>query len=205
MMAAALAAAVALAGALVACGDDGPVDASPTAAPATEPVAFASPTIVASTLTSTEKGYSVTFPESWNIRPNYVYVGAESLDAAFLDSDVPSGSIRPTLTIGCFPTGPGGPPTQGEFADARLTALRSTLAEPPQTSTRVVAGIQATVATYVKEIAVDETQIDRIRQQDLFLVAPLCAFTISLLSTPEDEAAFQPQFDALVNSFLLLP
>ena len=68
-----------------------------------------------------------------------------------------------------------------------------------------MSGLPATVATYVKEIKVDETRTDVFRQQDVFLGGPLCSFTVSLLSSPEDEAVFQPQFDAMLDSFLLLP
>ena len=199
----ALAAAMVAAAALIGCGgdDDNGGETSPTAAPqATEPVAFASPTVEAQTLTSIEKGYRVTFPTGWTIRPNYVNVGEESLDTAFLSRDVPSGAVRPTLSIGCIPKTADGPPAQEEFQQGRLTALAQTLVAPPEATTRQVGGIQATVATYVKEIVVDPTRTDRIRQQDVFVVGTLCAFTISLLSSPEDEAVFQPQFDAMLAS-----
>ncbi len=204
----ALACAMAAAAALAACGGDGggeDVELPTASLRPTEPVPFASPTVEAQTLTSTEKAYRVTFPDDWTLRPNYVNVGVESIDAAFLNRDVPSGDVRPTLSIGCIPKQAGGPPEQEEFQQGRLAALTQTLVAPPATSTRQVDGIQAAVATYVKEIVVDPERTDRIRQQDVFLVGPLCAFTISLLSSPEDEAVFQPQFDEMLASFELLP
>jgi hypothetical protein len=192
---------------MVACGGDDGEDPLPTAAPvATEPVPFASPTIEGGRLTSIEKGYAVTFPEGWNIRPNYVNVGSESLDAAFLDASIPTGPVRPTITIGCVPKEPDGPPTQEEFQRTRLEALTATSTAPPETTSRQVSGIQAAQATYAKAIQADPTApLDLIRQQDIFFVGDLCAFSVSLLSSPEDVDTFQPQFDALLASFELIP
>jgi hypothetical protein len=204
ILAAALAATSALAGALMACGgDDDPSDV-PTPR-ATEQAVFASPTIEAQKLTSTEKGYTVTFPEGWNIRANYGTIQGESLDIALLDDAVTSSQVRPTLTIGCFPHQAGSAPDQAEFQQARVSAVRNSLAEPPVLTTRQVAGVQASVATYTKQIDVGSGQVDSIRQQDVFFVGPLCSFSLSLLSAPEDEGLFQPQFDAMADSFAFLP
>ena len=58
----------------------------------------------------------MTFPTGWTIHPNYVNLGTESIDTAFLNTTVPSSAVRPTLTIGCFPKQPDDPPTHEEFS-----------------------------------------------------------------------------------------
>jgi hypothetical protein len=204
--AAAIAALTAAAMGVVACGSDDDEPEQPTAAPAaTEIAVFASPTIEGQKLTSTEKGYTVTFPDGWAIKPNFGTIGGESLDAAFLGEEGEATAVRPTLTIGCFPHAAGEAPESQVFIENRIAAVTALAPVPPVVTSREVAGVPAGVTTYIKEIEAVPGQVDRIRQQDVFFVGPLCSFSASLLSSPEDEPLYQPQFDSLLNSFSFVP
>lgn len=200
---------VLFAGAVACSEDDGspPARETPTPSPALPAVTpFPAPTVVGRTLSSTAKKYSVTFPEGWVLRPNYATVGNESLDVAFLEEEIPSGPVRPSLAIGCMPVELIA--DLGEYVESRVAGLQQTLGQAGDVEERTVGGARAAFVTYEKLIGEERTATagqESIRQVDVFFVGDVCAFTVSLLTSPEDASSLEPGFLAMLNSFEFLP
>jgi hypothetical protein len=193
----------------VGCGgddDDGFVSPSPTREPSVPAVTpFPAPTVVGQMLTSPAKGFSIVFPDGWTINPGYGgTIGTESIDVAFLEdaAATPVGQVRPSLVVGCIPVDVI--PDPEAYPEQRSTALQSTLETPGEVRELQVANAPAIAVTYEKEIARETGSEERIRQTDVFFVTPYCGFTVSLLSAPEDAARFDPQFEAMLDSFQLI-
>jgi hypothetical protein len=166
--------------------------ASPTSAPPATP--FAQPTIIDRVLTSTAKGYEVTFPTNWQPRPNFFQSAGASTDAFFGGDEV--NGAQPNISVTCS--------TPVLSLDASLAQTLQTLKALRQASPTPVAlqvgGKDARLLQYA--IAKQDSPLE---QEDVIFVDDRCVWKVSLVVPQGALGRFEPDFQDFLRSFKLIP
>ena len=183
-----------------ACGDDdgggnddgtAAPDAGRTAAP--RPTVFPTPQITGNTITSS-LGYTVTFPEGWRVRPNFIQPRDAVVDAFF--EPVDDAEVQASIAVECVLDLSRSPE---QNVAAEIDAAKR-LNDNVQESTTQVNGQQGTVLSYIQEqkSVPNEPKLDK---QDIFFSSGKCHWTITTVTPEGRRADYQPGFDAFVASF----
>lgn len=201
-------AAAGLALVMSACGGDDagpdPGDVTPevSATPGTRSVTpFPQPMVAGNRIESPAKGYAANLPEGWNVRPNHIQTFDASVDA-FFEPLKPGAGFQPNIAVTCLVVRPDS--AEEWQTSIKTNTARQGLNENIQESTRQVAGMQATVLSYIN-VSQAATAALRLDKQDFLFRGPICDYTITTTALEGQRAEYQPQFDAFVDSFQLVP
>jgi hypothetical protein len=203
--AAVAAVAVALVGTACGGGGGGNKNASATATgsetASAKPTPFATPIIVGNNVTSL-KGYTVTFPDGWRPRPNFINTSDATVDAYFeqLAGAPQPGDVQANISVTCE-VERGSSPEQF-LSDAQTTTARLPQNKGIQTSTRPIAGKNATVIAYRFESAQDPTA-PKLDKQDIIFSNEKCDWTITTTVPEGQYDKYRAQIDGFLNSFKL--
>jgi hypothetical protein len=198
-------AAIALAGA--ACGGDddnggAPGTATPevTSDPSGNVTPFPTPLINGNSIVSDSKGYSVTLPQDWKPRINFIQTIDSSVDA-FFEPLAPDAKAQTNIAITC--TVPGQYEEQERIDLLKTTTARQGLNENIVVGSRTIDGKNVTTLTYTNVSQQNPNQ-PRLGKTDYLFSTSKCDYTITTLSLEEDRAKYQPIFDTFLDSVKLI-
>jgi hypothetical protein len=191
---------------VAACGGGGGTNSSQTPQGTTtavnsKPTPFATAVIVGNQFTSV-KGYTVTFPNGWHARSNFVNTADGTIDAFFepVDPQAPPTQGQANISVQCLVYKA---PTPEQF----LTDSETRTARLPQdkditVSQSKVGGLDAVQLAYRFESSQDPSA-PKIEKRDLIFSNDKCDWTVTLTTPAGQYDKYKPAFDGFLSTFKL--
>lgn len=148
---------------------------------------------------SGSKGYTASFPEGWRVRANLIQTSDASSDVIF-EPLTAGATVQANISINCVVSKSTSPEEFITF-EATKTA-RIGLNKNIVTSTRQVAGIEATVLTY-SFASQSQQNTPPLDKQDIFFSSSRCDWILTTTVPAGQREQYQERFDAFLNSFKL--
>src|SRR4051812_1076674 len=146
------------------------------------------------------KGYSATIPNGWRFRANHIQTVDASTDAIF-EPLAPGANVQANISINCIVLKAA---SQTEFLDnVKTVTAREGVNKNIQVSQTKLSGVDATVLTY--DFRSPSQGIPPLDKADYLFSNNKCDWTITTTTAAGDRPKYQPQFDAFLASFKLLP
>ena len=190
-----------------ACGGDdngggtpGTATVPPTSDPSGNVTPFPTPQITGNDVVSNSKGYSLTFPQDWRPRINFIQTIDSSVDAYF-EPLAPDAKVQASISITC--TVPGRFKEQERIDLMKTTTARQGVNENIQAGERTIGGHKATTLSYTNVSQQNPGQ-PHLGKTDILFTTSKCDYTVTTTSAEEDRAKYQPVFDTVLNSFKLI-
>jgi hypothetical protein len=185
-----------------ACDDDGGPDANETSSaetPQAQTTADPLPTVTGNTVVSPAKGYSITFPADWQTRFNLVTSPTQRADSYFAPESAGL-TINTNITVVCETTADGAAPA--DFIERRIATITQLTGGSPQLSDVTVASRQGQRADYTQTSTAANLELAK---SDVYVLGDDCGYTITLTADPSKRDEYQDEFQAMVDSFTILP
>jgi hypothetical protein len=159
---------------------------------------FPTPVVTGSSVdSSASKGYSALFPEGWNFYPNRIQTRDASADVAFEPLKA-GATAQASIVVNCIARKAPSPGEHITFEATKVAQIGTN--SQIQTSTRTIAGIEATVVSYHFE-SPNEANIPPLEKQDILFSSRNCDWILTTTTPAGQRAAYEPLFNAFLDSF----